>query len=256
MDLLQAKVLEYWSPALLPEGDPRKDVAAPAELHQPAEEEAEFSSDSSVGNEPEVEIIRASGPPPSVALRRKTHRAVKKIQLSKTRLASGPKLQINPAQAAKPQPNPSLLPHSAAHPTLPLRGPNTRSGPTFLPFPAKAQRRSNPLWPSSPGASSPAREPPSLFPLSPASRSPPPRAARAASGPARRGQRLLSLAAWPRLSAPPPPPFLSSSPCRATLLAEFLCPARASLRRGPPASPEPPRARTPPASPSRASPSF
>jgi len=187
-------------------------------------------------------------------LERKRNRRGKGVQnpLSK----SGPKLQINPAQAAKPQPNPSLLPHSAAHPTLPLRGPNTRSGPTFLPFPAKAQRRSNPLWPSSPGASSPAREPPSLFPLSPASRSPPPRAARAASRPARRGQRLLSLAAWPRLSAPPSPPFLSSSPCRATLLAEFLCPARASLRRGPPASPEPPRARTPPAAPHPERPRF
>ena len=85
---LQAKVSEYRSPAPLPEGDPGKDAAAPAELRQPAEEEAEFSSDSSVGNEPEVEIIRASGPPPSVALRRKTHRAVKKIQLSKTGLAA------------------------------------------------------------------------------------------------------------------------------------------------------------------------
>ena len=147
-------------------------------------------------------------------LERKRNRRGKGVQnpLSK----SGPKLQINPAQAAKPQPNPSLLPHSAAHPTLPLRGPNTRSGPTFLPFPTKAQRRSNPLWPSSPGASSPAREPPSLFPLSPASRSPPPRAARAASGPACRGQRLVSLAVWPRLSAPLlPPSFLPRRDARA-----------------------------------------
>jgi len=77
--LLQAKVLEYWSPAPLPEGDPGKDAAAPAELRQPAEEEAEFSSDSSVGSEPEVEIIGASGPPLSVVLGRKTHRTVKKI---------------------------------------------------------------------------------------------------------------------------------------------------------------------------------
>ena len=38
--LLQAKVLEYWSPAPLAEGDPRKDAIAPTELHQSAEEEA------------------------------------------------------------------------------------------------------------------------------------------------------------------------------------------------------------------------
>ncbi|XP_039818491.1 uncharacterized protein LOC120680996 [Panicum virgatum] len=43
-----AKVLEYWSPAPLLEGDPSKDAAAPVELRQPAEE-VEFSSDSSVG---------------------------------------------------------------------------------------------------------------------------------------------------------------------------------------------------------------
>ena len=83
MNLLQSKVLEYWSPAPLPEGDPEKDVAAPAELHQPAEVEAEFSSDSSMGSEPEVEITAASGPPPLAALRRKTRRAIKKIQLLK-----------------------------------------------------------------------------------------------------------------------------------------------------------------------------
>ena len=77
--LLQAKVLEYWSPSPLPEGDPAKDAAAAAELCQPAEEEAEFSSDSSVGSEPEVEITGASGPPPSAALGRKTRRAVRKI---------------------------------------------------------------------------------------------------------------------------------------------------------------------------------
>ena len=82
------EVLEYWFPAPLPEGDPGKDAAAPAELRQPAEEEAEFSSDSSVGSEPELEITVASGPPPSAALRRKTRRIVKKIQLSKAGLAA------------------------------------------------------------------------------------------------------------------------------------------------------------------------
>ena len=86
--MLQAKVLEYWSPAPLPEGGPGKDAAAPTELRQPAEEEAEFSSDSSVGSEPEVEITGASGPPPSAVLGRKTCRIVRKIQLSKAGLAA------------------------------------------------------------------------------------------------------------------------------------------------------------------------
>ena len=80
--------MEYWSPAPLPEEDPGKDATAPAELRQLAEEEAEFSSDSSVGSEPEVEITGASGPPPSAALGRKTCRAVRKIQLSKAGLAA------------------------------------------------------------------------------------------------------------------------------------------------------------------------
>jgi hypothetical protein len=57
-------------------------------MRQPAEEEAEFSSDSSVGSEPEVEITGASGPPPSATLRRKMCRAIKKIQLSKAGLAA------------------------------------------------------------------------------------------------------------------------------------------------------------------------
>ena len=69
--LLQAKVLEYWSLTPLPEGDPGKDATTPA----------------SVGSEPEVEIIGASGPPPSAVLGRKTCRTVRKIQLSKAGLA-------------------------------------------------------------------------------------------------------------------------------------------------------------------------
>ena len=80
--------MEYWSATPLPEGNPRKDAAVPAELRQPAEEEAEFSSDSPVGSDPEVEITVASGPPPSAALKRKTCHAIKKIQLSKDGLAA------------------------------------------------------------------------------------------------------------------------------------------------------------------------
>ena len=79
--------MEFWSPAPLPKGDPGKDVAASAELCQPAEEEIEFSSDSSMGSESEVEITGASGLPPSAAPRRKMNRAMKKILLSKAGLA-------------------------------------------------------------------------------------------------------------------------------------------------------------------------
>ena len=69
--MLQAKVLEYWSPAPVPEGDPDKESAAPAELHKPADDEMEFSSDSSVGSESEVEITSTSRPPTVAALKRK-----------------------------------------------------------------------------------------------------------------------------------------------------------------------------------------
>ena len=81
LGFLQDKVLEYWSPAPLPEEDPGKDAAVPAELRQPAEEDIKFSSDSSMGSESEVEITGASGPLSSAAPRRKTHRAVKKIPM-------------------------------------------------------------------------------------------------------------------------------------------------------------------------------
>jgi len=74
--------MEYWSPAPLSEGDPDKDPAAPAELCQPAEEEIEFSSDSSVGSESEVEITGASVPPSSAAPRRMRRRAMRKIPVT------------------------------------------------------------------------------------------------------------------------------------------------------------------------------
>ena len=61
----------YWSPAPLPEGDPSKETAMPAELRQLADEDKEFSSDSSVGSESEVEITSTSRPPTVAALKRK-----------------------------------------------------------------------------------------------------------------------------------------------------------------------------------------
>jgi hypothetical protein len=64
------------------------DAAAPAELRQPTEEEIEFSSDSSMGSESEVEITGASWPPSSAVPRRKARLAIKKIPLSKVGLTA------------------------------------------------------------------------------------------------------------------------------------------------------------------------
>ena len=54
---LQAKDLEYWSPAPLPEGDAGKNAAAPANLKEPEAVDLEVSSDSSVGGDSDVEVI-------------------------------------------------------------------------------------------------------------------------------------------------------------------------------------------------------
>ena len=79
--------MAFWSPTPLPEGDPGKEIAAPVELRQPADEDMEFSPDSSVVSESEVEITGASGPPTVAAPRRKS-RAVKKILMSKAGLTA------------------------------------------------------------------------------------------------------------------------------------------------------------------------
>ena len=44
----------------------------PTELHKPADDEMEFSSDSSMESESEVEITSTSRPPTAAALKRKT----------------------------------------------------------------------------------------------------------------------------------------------------------------------------------------
>jgi len=72
----------------LPEGDPSKQIARPAELREPTEEEFAFSFDSSVRSESEVEIIGASGPPTAAGPKKRTHRAVKKIPLLKVGMTS------------------------------------------------------------------------------------------------------------------------------------------------------------------------
>jgi len=90
----------YWSPVPLPEGDPSKETAMPAELCQLADEDKEFSSDYSMGSESEVEITGTSVPPTLAAPKRKTCRAVKKIPLSKAGLTVAQRsLRIGSASA-------------------------------------------------------------------------------------------------------------------------------------------------------------
>ena len=75
--ILQAKVLEYWSPAPLPEVDAGKNTAAPANLKEPEVADLEISSDSSVGGESDVEVVGTSVPPnPSAPEWRRRRQAV------------------------------------------------------------------------------------------------------------------------------------------------------------------------------------
>ena len=82
---MQEKVLEFWSPAPLPEGDAGKDTVAPADLKKPEAADLEVSSDSSVGDGSDVEVTGASAPP---AAPRRRRRAVRKIPASKAGLRS------------------------------------------------------------------------------------------------------------------------------------------------------------------------
>ena len=82
---MQAKVLEFWSPAPLPEGDAGKDAAAPANLKMSKAADLEVSSDSSVGDGSDVEVIGVSAPP---TVPRRRRRAVRKIPASKAGLRS------------------------------------------------------------------------------------------------------------------------------------------------------------------------
>ena len=111
---LQAKVLEFWSPAPLLEGDPGKSAMPLAELKEPKGCELECSSDSSVRSESEVEITGASGPPTTAASKRKTRRAMKKIPLSKMGLTAAQRSQRSstPKGASKVQ-GPSAPPVTA-----------------------------------------------------------------------------------------------------------------------------------------------
>jgi len=79
------KVLEFWSPAPLPEGDAGKDIATPADLKKPEAAYLEVSSDSSIGDGSDVEVVGASAPPAAPRWRKC---AVRKILASKAGLRS------------------------------------------------------------------------------------------------------------------------------------------------------------------------
>ena len=82
---MQEKGLEFWSPAPLPEGDVGKDAAAPADLKKPEAVDLEVSSDSSIGDGSDVEVVGASAPP---AAPRRRRRGIRKISASKAGLRS------------------------------------------------------------------------------------------------------------------------------------------------------------------------
>ena len=82
---MQEKVLEFWSPTPLPEGDAGKDTTTPANLKKPEAADLEVSSDSSIGDGSDVEVTGASAPP---AAPRRRRRAIRKILSSKSSLRS------------------------------------------------------------------------------------------------------------------------------------------------------------------------
>ena len=82
---MQEKVLEFWSPTPLLEGDAGKDTAAPADLKKLEEADLEVSSDSSIGDGSNVEVVGVSAPP---AAPRRRRCAVKKTPASKAGLRS------------------------------------------------------------------------------------------------------------------------------------------------------------------------
>ena len=82
---MQEKILEFWSPTPLPEGDAGKDTTTPADLKKPEATDLEVSSDSSIGDGSDVEVVGVSTPP---AAPRRRRCAVKKTPASKAGLRS------------------------------------------------------------------------------------------------------------------------------------------------------------------------
>ena len=77
--------MEFWSPAPLPEGDVGKDATALADLKKPEATDLEVSSNSSIGDGSDVEVVGASAPP---AAPRRRRRGIRKISASKAGLRS------------------------------------------------------------------------------------------------------------------------------------------------------------------------
>ena len=94
---MQEKVLELWSPASLSEWDAGKDAATSADLKKPEAAVLEVSSDSSIGDGSDVEVVGVNAPPPAPRQRR---HAVRKIPASKASLRS-PKSKGGSATASR-----------------------------------------------------------------------------------------------------------------------------------------------------------
>ena len=79
---MQEKVLEFWSPTTLLEGDVGKDAAAPADMKRPEAADLEVSSDSSIGDGSDVEVVGVNAPPPAPRRRRRAVRKIRPPRLS------------------------------------------------------------------------------------------------------------------------------------------------------------------------------
>ena len=79
---MQEKVMEFWSPAPLPEEDAGKDTAAPADLKKPEAEDLEVLSESSIGDGSDVEVVGVNAPPPAPRRRRRAVRKIRPPRLS------------------------------------------------------------------------------------------------------------------------------------------------------------------------------
>ena len=79
---MQEKVLEFWSPAPLLEGDAGKDIVALANQKKPEAADLEVSSDSSIGDGSDVEVVGVNAPPPAPRRRRRAVRKIRPPRLS------------------------------------------------------------------------------------------------------------------------------------------------------------------------------
>ena len=97
---MQEKVLEFWSPIPLPEGDAGKDTATLADLKKPEAADLEVLSDSSIGDGSDVEVVGAITP---LAAPRWRRHAIRKIPASKAGLRSALLLTLLSAPIYIPQ---------------------------------------------------------------------------------------------------------------------------------------------------------